>query len=125
MLLPMLKAVNKMISNLDDLPTLRERCFCASAILTEMINEMETNPIPENPKIVSKEKNLATEQPKSTLEPRPTVEVTSDKEWMVTVDDNKNLYIEGFPEDGMVELDGKKMKYSETRGIKFTKARIL
>ena len=125
MLLPMLKAANKMIANLDDLPTLRERCFCASAILTEMIKFYEDTPIPENPKPVSKEKTQATTpqlQPKATLEPRPEVEIpVTEKEWFVTISDKGDLFIQDFPEDGLVEVDGKKMKYSESRGLKFKK----
>ena len=144
MLLPMLKAVSKMLDFKDattgsmgvDGAT---RVLCAKVILDEIVAELTENPPDYTPnyqvpitavieKQVSKEKTQASTpqlQSTATLEPKPEVEVPTDKEWMVTLDDKKNLYIEGFPEDGMVELDGKKMKYSETRGIKFQKARIL
>lgn len=125
MLLPMIKAVNKMISSLDDLPTLKERCFCASIVLTEIISSLETNLIVKNQKVklqVTKPTPPSNPNMISTL---PEVIIPSDKEWFVTIDDSKNLYIEGFPENGMVELDGKKYMYKDTRGIKFQKARIL
>ena len=136
MLLPMLKAVSKML----DYPTpntaaeaelekpFRIQVGCAKIILDEIITNLESNPIPENPKPVYKEKTQAAKpdlQPKATLEPKPEVEIPTDKEWFVTVSDKGDLFIQGYPEDGMVELDGVKMKYKDTVGKKFKKARIL
>ena len=138
MLLSMLKAVRNMIyiPVSPEIPpeVWKAKIECARDILDEIISSLTPTttltgyPISENPKPVSREtKQASTPQLQSTatLEPQPEVEIPANKEWLVTVDDKKNLYIEGFPEDGIVELDGKKMKYSETRGIKFQKAKIL
>jgi len=128
----MLKATSKMLDPGE--PTKMDTGFfvqvaCAKTILDEIIKSLESNPIPENPKPVYKEKTQAAKpnlQPKATLEPKPEVETPStDKEWFVTVSDKGDLFIQDFPEDGMVELDGMKMKYKDTVGKKFKKARIL
>lgn len=122
MLLPMLKAVSSMLEN----KTSPDTIGCAKKVIDELIVFYEVD---ANPKPVFKEKNTQGESPK--LEPpkkeagdQPTV-VTNGEEWMITVDENKFLVIKDFPLDGMVELDGKKMKYSETRGLLFKNARIL
>ena len=138
MLLPMLKAISKMLEYKSPNTASEaevERPFmikvgCAKVILDEIIQNLETKDIvsPKEGVIpVFKKESPAPNQrlvPKENLEPQPEV-VTNGDEWFITLDENKNLIIEGFPADGLVELDGKKMKYSETRGIKFTKARIL
>lgn len=138
MLLPMLKAVSKMLSPPLSTGTAvpEVRVADAKIILEEIIKSLESPTITlcpsvgtwtstENQNPVSKtkpgEKPLL--EPKTRPEPVPTVE-TKD-EWMITIDENRGLKIVDFPMDGMVELDGKKMKYSEARGQKFTKARIL
>ena len=125
MLLPMLKAVKKMLGT----PTSPDSVNCAVIVLEEIISSLEGTPIPENPKPVSNEKNQAATpqlQSRATPKPKPEVEVPpAGKEWFVTVSDKGDLYIQDFPEDGLVEVDGKKMKYSESRGLKFKKARIL
>lgn len=131
MLLPMLKAVSKMLSPpLSGEAISSTRVDDAKTILDEIINSLEFAPNiglqipePQNPVFKTKPGEKPVLETKPHREPVPTVE-TKD-EWMITIDENRGLKIVDFPMDGMVELDGKKMKYSEARGQKFTKARIL
>ena len=140
MLLPMLRAVNSMLDiEGDDNPvTVCVKVNCARTILDEIIKSLEINPpmdiiqvpitaVIEKLNPVSKEKTQATRpvlEPKATLEPLPEV-VTNGDEWMITLDEGGGLKIVDFPVDGLIELDGKKMPYSEARGMKFKKAGIL
>ena len=128
MLLPMLKAASSMLAHPSGQIS-QERVACAKIIIDELVKFYEDDPIPENPKPVYKEKTQAAKpdlQPKAALEPKPEIETPpTDKEWFTTVSDKGDLFIQDFPEDGMVELDGVKMKYKDTVGKKFKKARIL
>ena len=139
MLLPMLKAVKDMIyfptgdEIIPEIPreVVNAKIECARVILSEIINGLDNvstgSYTIENPKPVFKIDTSPKPEPlpKATLEPKPTVETTGEKEWMITLDDNKGLNIIDFPLDGLIELDGKKMTYKEARGQTFKKARIL
>ena len=152
LLLPMLRAVSKMIdtgggvSPCEDNTAFLTQVKCAKTILDEIISSLETQKeikdyyedlkdaviaMKENPNPVSKEKTQVIEvtkkqEPvyKEIHEPLPEVETNGD-EWMITLDEGGGLKIVDFPVDGLIELDGKKMPYSEARGQKFKKARIL
>ena len=146
MLLPMLRAVKDMIyiPISPEIPreVVNARIECARIILEEIISSLETQKeikdyyedlkdavtaMKENPKPVSKEEAQATKsvlEPKAIREPLPEVETNGD-EWMITLDEGGGLKIVDFPVDGLIELDVKKMPYSEARGQKFKKARIL
>lgn len=120
MLLPMLKAVSKMLDfknitantmGVDGITQVK----CAKTILDELINGLEGESKP-----VSRETHGA----KPNLAPRETLEERSE-DWMITVDENKGLQIAGFPLDRMLEVDGKTISYGQARGQKFTRVRIL
>lgn len=143
MLLPMLRAVRDMIyiPVSPEVPSdiWKAKIECARVILEEIIKDVSENPntvFPvsvtytssetqnPNPVSIKKQGEKPVLETKPQLEPRPTVETSGD-EWMITIDENKGLKIVDFPEDGLVELDGKKMTYKEARGQQFKKARIL
>ena len=123
MLLPMLKAASSMLVHPSGQIS-QERVACAKIIIDELVKFYETD---ENPKPVFKEKlgEKPAVQPKANLEPKPTVALESEKEYLVTVDENKGLKILGAPDNLGVELDGVKMEYKVARGKQFKKARIL
>ena len=132
----MLKAVERMLPCAEAEPTdmanVMTRIDCARAVLFEIISNLEKNLPTEVTQVL---KPIFTERTtpsiipgaktEATPEPKPEIEVTGEQEWMITLDESGGLKIVDFPLDGLVELDGKKMPYSEARGQKFKKAKIL
>ena len=140
MLINMLRAVSKMLNTegCGDAATIVLKVSCAKTVLDEVILNLETQKeikdyyqelkeavttMKETPNPISNVKTKP--ETKSTLELRPEITVDGENEWMITLDEGGGLKIVDFPVDGLIELDGKKMPYSEARGMKFKKARIL
>jgi len=148
MLLPMLKAVSKMMEFKEKLTSEEAvealiKVSCAKVIVDEIMIALETQKevkdyyqdlkeavttIQEKPIPVSKGK---TQGDKPVLPPKadhpapPEVIVTGDEEFMCTVDEKGGLKIVGAPLDLEVELDGAKMTYAQAMGKTFKKVKIL
>lgn len=127
MLLPMLKAVEKMLPKPDEpLELSRTRVLCAREILSQIILNLEQEET-HHPKLVFKEAVQlgASSAPQATVS-APANPAKVEPLYQASVDvDNKLMEIKNLPMDAMVEIDGKVMTHKEAIGRKFMKGKIL
>jgi hypothetical protein len=121
MLIPMLKAVEKM---LDDNPkdTLATRVVCARTIVSELIHSLELGSQSE------KKEKLLIKDPKPeevSLPEEETVPEVKDGLYQAVVDvDQKLTGIKGLDLEAIIEVDGKKIKHKDAIGKSFSKIKL-
>ncbi len=123
MLLPMLKAVEKMLPKPDEpLELSRTRVLCAREILNQIILNLEqTNNLGQKEAV-----QLGTSSAPQAARSAPAIPAKEEPLYQASVNtDNTLMEIKNLPMDAMIEIDGKVMTHKEAIGRKFVKGKIL
>jgi hypothetical protein len=116
MLINMLNAVSKILESAKSekrVKSMSQSIGCAKSILDEVIKSVDSNCGVNTIDIVK------------VVEEKKVEKKSEDNKYKAIVDNGKLISIDGFPETGIIVLDGKRMPYSEAKGKPFQTIEIL